>query len=316
MAYLGAHPLMVQRARQVSYCRGTESRYPLAMNLPAKQEPALASIASALGKAALIMLAHPVWSALSQFNVIVSPSIPWAAVLMLLLLFLLWRFLDGRIGPKRSALARHALLKWHPLPSAVWAWALLAGAFAMASMFMIETNSCLVGGSVTTNAASASDFAHLPLWTGLMFLGVTCVLAAFVEESAFRGYMQSELAPRFGILPSIAIVAVAFAAFHLYGRTLQVWLGGLADWVAISCIFSALTYLTGSILPAFICHFVIDLALFSLDWFQDPLYRLRAAVPGAHMSIGTLVCSLSAIASLVAFRQLARVTSTDVLATS
>jgi membrane protease YdiL (CAAX protease family) len=51
--------------------------------------------------------------------------------------------------------------------------------------------------------------------TGISTGLVASAVAAFVEESAFRGTLQSELRTRFGFASTAAMVAVAFAAFHL-----------------------------------------------------------------------------------------------------
>jgi len=253
---------------------------------------------------------HPIWGLLSHENIVLSPGIPWAPVVMLALLWVLWQFLDGRIGPRSSGDARRALLKWKNLPRPVWTWSLIAGGLAMISMAMIDTQSVLFGSQATLNAALAAGFADLPLPTGIAFAVTASLLAAMVEESAFRGYMQSDLSRRFRPGVVIALVAVTFAIFHLYGRTLQQWIDGFPDWVVISAIFSLLVYLTGSILPCLVCHFVVDLALFSLDWFDDPLRTLRVTVAGPHVSRGCVVCITAAVLSGLAFRKLATMART------
>jgi membrane protease YdiL (CAAX protease family) len=176
---------------------------------------------------------------------------------------------------------------------------------------MIETHSFQFGGAAITNGLLVVGFAQYSLLTGITFAIVTSLVAAFVEESAFRGYMQSDLERRLNRPLTIVMVALAFAVFHLYGRTLQQWSAGLADWVVISAVFSVLVILTGSIVPAVVCHFLIDLALFSLDWFQDPLHRLREIAPGVHLSWGAILCCVSAAASAAAFAKLAKVTRAD-----
>jgi membrane protease YdiL (CAAX protease family) len=279
------------------------------MNSDAKAQSPLSALAGAVAKAALIMLMHPVWPLLSQLNLKISPGVPWAAIVILFLLYLLWQFLDGRIGPRNTSDARRALLKWKPAPGPVWIWALTAGGLAMISMAMIETHSFQVAGVTTTNSLLAAGFGQYSLLTGTAFAVVSSLLAALVEESAFRGYMQSDLEKRFGLPPTIVMVALAFAIFHLYGRTAQQWIAGFADWTVISVIFSLLVVFTGSIVPAVVCHFVIDLALFSLDWFDDPLEPLRAIVPGIHLSWGAVIFCFSTVASILAFWKLARVSS-------
>lgn len=223
---------------------------------------------------------------------------------MLALLWLLWQFLDGRIGPQTSADSRHLLLRRTPLPAAVWTWSLIAGGFAMIATAMIDTHSVQFGRDATLNAALVVGFTGLPHQTGITFAVAASLLAAVVEESAFRGYMQTDLCRRFRPANAIAMVAIAFAIFHLYGRTLQQWISGFLDWVAISVIFSLLVLITGSILPGVVCHFTVDVALFSLDWFEDPLRGLRVAVPGLHVSRGLVVCCAAATLSVMSFRKL------------
>jgi membrane protease YdiL (CAAX protease family) len=129
-------------------------------------------------------------------------------------------------------------------------------------------------------------------------------VAALVEESAFRGYMQSDLATRFGFAATAALVAVAFATFHLYGRTLAQWTAGLGSWLAISVVFSALVWFSRSLLPALLGHFLLDVALFSLDFLDDALRPLRQPLLGLPISRGAALFAVLALASAVAFWRL------------
>jgi membrane protease YdiL (CAAX protease family) len=265
--------------------------------------------AAALGQAALIMLMHPIWAGLSVLNLAVSPRLPWAAALEIIFLWILWRFLAGSSGSRGGRAERHALLKWNHLSGEVWAWSALAGGAAMVCMFLVETHSCVVAWGTGNSAAVVPgplDFAQMTKLTGISFALVTSAVAALVEESAFRGYMQSQLEKRFAAPTTFAIVALTFSAFHLYGRPVHLWLAGIPDWIVISLIFSYLVRVTKSLVPAVICHFVVDAVLFSLDWFDDPLRPLRTIVPGAHASVGTLICGVSALISILAFRSLAK----------
>jgi membrane protease YdiL (CAAX protease family) len=261
-------------------------------------------VLGALGQAALLMLVHVVWSVLVGVNLATSPRWPWAPLLMLFLLVLLWRFLDGRSGPLASRPERHARLQWHWPKAALRGWATAATVASMAAFFLLNTHSYRVTDVV--GRLATEGMAELPLWTGLSIGLVTSAVAAFVEESAFRGYMQSELRTRFGLAATAALVAVAFAAFHLYGRTFAQWTQGLGDWLAISLVFSGLVFLSESLLPALLGHFFLDAALFSLDFLEDVLRPLRRPLWGLPLSLGAACLIVLALASLLAFWQLSR----------
>jgi len=262
----------------------------------------LAAFGEGLGRAALIMLVHPLAFLLTRWNLAVSPGVPWSALVLTVVLWLLWRFLDGRLGPAASAGERRALLKARGLPARVWVWSLLAGGLAMVSMFVIDTHSCSI---VPAGPPGVGSLAQYPLWIGLTFLIVSSsALPALVEEAAFRGIMQSTLERAFGRFATTLIVAVAFAAFHLYGRSVHDWLAGVPAWILVSVVFSALVWLTGSIWPAVVCHFAVDLVLFSLDWLQAPFDAFRASAAAVVPRIGCVVCVVAGVLSVLAFRRL------------
>jgi membrane protease YdiL (CAAX protease family) len=279
-----------------------------------RRQPAALVVLGALGKAALIMLVHPVWSGMAQLNVAHSPRIPWAPPTMMLLLLVLWGFLDGRLGPRRSRASRSALLRWRLPRAGTGGWSVVATAASMGAMFFVDTHSYLVTESF--GGLPTEGMANLPPATGVSFAIVASALAALVEESAFRGYMQSDLATRFRFPATAAMVAVSFAAFHLYGRTIDQWTAGLVPWLTISVLFSGLVWLTDSLIPAVIGHFVLDLSLFSLDWLDDPLRALRRPLLGMQVSAGAACFCVLALISAVAFWRLGRIASTSPVASS
>jgi membrane protease YdiL (CAAX protease family) len=214
-----------------------------------------------------------------------------------------WALLQGRIGPRRSASARRALLHAGPIGPRTWIRALSAGVPAMATMFFLDSHACMVLPVVWNGLPVIGEVARLPLAVGIPFGLVSCAVAAVAEEAAFRGYMQSDLETRFGRLFSWLAVAVAFAGFHLVGRSFADWRAGLLNWIAISLVFSALTDWSGSLLPAIVCHFVVDAALLSLDWLDpkyDPFRRMRLG----PIPAGCLLAAVAAVVSIAAFAKL------------
>ena len=91
-----------------------------------------------------------------------------------------------------------------------------------------------------------------------LFLAVLVVgvLAGSAEEIFFRGYMQSRLVQRLPRGVAVLVTAFCFGVFHLD------WLHGLLALI-LGVYLGWLTELTGSALPAVVCHVVIN-ALFTM----------------------------------------------------
>jgi membrane protease YdiL (CAAX protease family) len=214
-----------------------------------------------------------------------------------------WRFLDGTIGPATSAKRRRELLQSRRLSTPVWFWSLVAGGLAMVAMFMLNTHACSALHH-TNSLPGLGELSALPLLSGVAFAITGCAVAALVEEAAFRGYMQTDLDDRLPWFVSVPLVAVTFAVFHLYGRSLDDWRAGVPDWILISLIFSALVKFSGSIWPAVLCHFAIDLCIITLDWYDEQFDTFRTAEILPGLRIGCLIAILTALASLLAFARL------------
>lgn len=91
-----------------------------------------------------------------------------------------------------------------------------------------------------------------------LFLAVVVigVLAGTAEEAFFRGYMQTRLGERLPPAAAVVIASACFGVLHLE------WLhAGLA--LALGLYLGWITELTGSALPAVVCH-VINNALFTI----------------------------------------------------
>src|SRR4029453_1742142 len=96
------------------------------------------------------------------------------------------------------------------------------------------------------------------------FLSIAAI-AAVTEEIAFRGYMQKPLEEAYGIVPAVLVVGVMFWVAHLdHGITIT----HLPFHIAASVALGLLAYLTRSLVPAMIPHFVGDI-------FLQPAYLFR-----------------------------------------
>jgi hypothetical protein len=82
------------------------------------------------------------------------------------------------------------------------------------------------------------------------------VLAGSAEEIFFRGYVQTRLVQRWPAAAAVIATSVCFGVFHLD------WLHGLLALI-LGLYLGWITELTGSALPAVVCH-VVNNALFTI----------------------------------------------------
>jgi len=122
-----------------------------------------------------------------------------------------------------------------------------------------------------------------------LFLAVLIVgvLAGTAEEIFFRGYMQTRLVQRLPRGAAVFVTSLFFGVFHmdpLHGL-LALILGLYLGWI---------TELTGSALPAVVCH-VVNNALFTLltaAWGAVDGFEINLALgaAGAVVFAGTVLC--------------------------
>ena len=129
-----------------------------------------------------------------------------------------------------------------------------------------------------------------------LFLAVLIVggLAGTAEEIFFRGYMQTRLVQRLPRGAAVFVTSLCFGVFHLD------WLHGLLALI-LGLYLGWITELTGSALPAVVCH-VINNALFTLltaSWGAVDGLEINIALgaAGAVVFVGTVLCLRTAPAA-------------------
>lgn len=80
-----------------------------------------------------------------------------------------------------------------------------------------------------------------------LFIIMSTIFIAIVEEVAFRSFLLSLTNRHFSIIVSILINIIAFSLFHFNSKIIQLMFMGL--------IFSIITIYTENLLPAIIAHF-------------------------------------------------------------
>jgi membrane protease YdiL (CAAX protease family) len=240
----------------------------------------------------LVGLAGGVWSFLLLRNLRTSPSYPWSVAVMGILLWILWQYLSGRWGPRKSAEYRARALRANRLPARTFLTAAIAGLCAvlsLAGLWMILSRLTVMPAHLLP------PFSRYPILTVALILLMAPLVNAVAEEAGFRGYVQGALEPRIGGAAAIAATALLMLPAHGFtqGFAWQIVL----FYLLIDIVFGTMAYLTNSIVPGIFIHAAGLLLFFTVIWPS----RLPAS----------LLESLSAFvifgaASLVAYFQLAK----------
>jgi membrane protease YdiL (CAAX protease family) len=252
-----------------------------------------------LGLAVTVAVAVP-WSVLAVLNLRLSPCVPWAIPAGLAYLCAATAYLNGSGWPKSTSAARKRWFRAQPLDLAEFNWALLAGFAAVTSLWLLFAAS----GFLSTPPARAPE-ADLPFGVLLGAAIIAAAITALAEEGGLRGFMQAPLERLIGPAPAIAITSVFFVLIHL-SHGLAALARNAPFYLAAGCVYGLLAYLTQSILPSLLLHFLGDILVFAIS-----SSLVHFASPRESSVKACLVASalLFACASVTAFCKLARLTS-------
>ena len=270
------------------------------MNLLRRLSAVLVALFAAF---AILLVGQDLWSAMTFANLKLTPSIPWSAAVMPLILAGLVLFLAGRGWPRWGAEARRALVPLAPVSRKAWLWSLTAGIVGVIALAGLWT---VLGSLVRVAPNALPDTRGIPAWTLVPMLVVSIAAAPLSEEIAFRGYAMGILRRHFGPISAMVISSLMFAAAHLnhglYPTKLLVYfLVGLG--------LAATVWRTGSLLPAMVIHSFGDLVFFTLVWPADAGRRLvgEGGADGVFFAAAALTVACSVL-WYVAFRRLLRAT--------
>jgi membrane protease YdiL (CAAX protease family) len=266
---------------------------------------ALATVATAskhvgLGLAVMVAVTVP-WSALALLNLRLSARLPWAIPLGIAYVGAAASYLNGSGWPKSTSAPRKRGFRAHWLAVAELNWALLAGMAAVAALWFLYAAS----GELAFQARQSSE-AGLPTMVLLSATIIAAAVAAVAEEGGLRGFMQAPLERLLGPAAAIATTSIFFVLIHL-SHGFAALVRNAPFYFAAGCVYGLLAYLTQSILPSLILHFLGDILVFAL---RSSLVHF--GIPRESSTKARLVAAavLLAGASLAAFFRLARLTST------
>lgn len=257
-----------------------------------------------IGVLALVFTLLPggIWSALLIANLVTSPAIPWAAIVMALVLWLIWQYLGGRWWPRSTSEARHRALRASPISRQVFLWALAAGVLAIVAL----TGFWIVLFQLVKSPGNAlPDFSRYPWLTVALTLVMASLVGAVTEEAGFRGYLQGVLERDLSGPAAIVIAALALTPGHGL-RQGFVW-STLLFYFFVDGMFGMTAYLAQSILPGIVVHTLGLLAFFTLVWPNDSARRLVSqGGADAWFWIHVAQVLIFGVLAILAFRQLAK----------
>jgi membrane protease YdiL (CAAX protease family) len=204
---------------------------------------------------AIPLIGTPAWVALIRLNVREHPDSPWAAATTACLLVLMLVWLSGRGWPRStSAFRRFHCRLWRPQPGA-WSGDSLATILGLiGAMVGLSVVYVLMGAS--RPPVDVSPYPTTAIRFSVLLMGP--MVAGVVEETAFRGYMQSHL-ERIGPTFAILVTSAVFTLLHAT-HGLSYLLAVAPGFFLASVVYGYLAQKSGSILPGMALHFAGDLA--------------------------------------------------------
>lgn len=270
--------------------------------MPSVSRRIFAIVWSAILAFLILAFGQGVWAALFITNLKTSPRIPWAVVVMAVVLWLMWQYLGGKWWPRSTSEARHRYLRARRVSGRAFVWAMLAGVLSIVAL----TGYWIVMFQLVKMPANAlPDMSSYPLLTIVLMRVMASLVSPLTEEAGFRGYCQVILEREFRGPAAVVISSVLFALAHFtqgffWPKLLVYFLAGL--------VFGVTAYLTDSILPGIPVHILADLTFFALVWPHDAARRLVAggcadAWFWLHVAQAVVFTALA----IFAFRRLAHV---------
>jgi membrane protease YdiL (CAAX protease family) len=93
----------------------------------------------------------------------------------------------------------------------------------------------------------------MPFITLFLLLVTASIVAGVTEEAAFRGYMQTPIERRYGVVVAILVNGIMFGLLHFTNHPTGV-VTMLPYYVGVAAVYGGLTWATDSILPALVLH--------------------------------------------------------------
>ena len=250
----------------------------------------------------LTAVAGGVWTVLLAANLATSPAIPWAVVVMAVLLWLLWRYLAGAGWPRGTAAARSRYLRARRVTGHAFMWSVGAGLLAiisLAGLWIVLFQLAGLPGRVLP------DYSRYPVVTVALALVMASLVNGVVEEAAFRGYLQGLLEGMLGGAAAILLTTLLMAPEHALTQGF-VW-PTLLFYAVVDVMLGTMAFLTQSIVPGIVTHAIGLLVFFTLVWPADVIRQVVGiGTTEQWFWIHAAQTLIFAVLAMLAFARLAR----------
>ena len=254
----------------------------------------------------LSTVAGGVWTALLVANLRTTPALPWSVPAMAGLLWVAWLNVSGARGDPQNAAERRLRLRARRISGPAFAWAVLAGTLSIASLTGLWI---VLWQMARAKGNTLPDFSRYPLLVVVLVIAMASFTAAAAEEAGFRGYFQSALEPRIG--GPLAILVTALVMLPAHAVTQGFALTTMFFYLCVDGMLGATAFLTQSIVPGVVVHFIGLAVFFSLIWPSDATRRLIGTNgPDAWFWIHAGQAIVAGALAWLAFRHLARIKPT------
>jgi membrane protease YdiL (CAAX protease family) len=188
---------------------------------------------------------------------------PWSIVLMLVPLWLYWKFFNGYSWPKSNIESRRINFRNVHSSRKIWIWGLLGGLLFVA---IIQASFVITFRLIPLPDSFSSQYPiieTLPTSVAWMAIFMSSLVAGICEETGFRGYMQVPLEKRYGPMVAIVVVSIVFCLIHLD----RSWaLSVIPVIFCASVLLGILAYKTQSLIFGIIGHTILDVFDYSFWW--------------------------------------------------
>jgi len=196
---------------------------------------------------------------LMQKNVAIRPDIPWAAAFEIVLLIVLFSYLSGRFWPRALRETRRDYLRMNAVAPALLGQVIITAFCYGLALIAISITSYLLIPMPEEAGALFFALQEAPHTTQIALLATMLIATGFVEEAAYRGYLQCPLEHAYGPVIAILIAAIAFAVSHpMPAFWLPVFTFAALGW-------GLLARFANSIWPGIVTHIFVDGCFFY--WF-------------------------------------------------
>ena len=240
------------------------------------QNPVLRRIAGVIWAAIaawiIALFLQAIWSALILANLQTTPTIPWAAPAILVMVWLAWQYLAGNGPPASTSEYRRRHLRARPIAMPVFLWSLLAGALSIAALA-----GCWIAMAriVRMPGRGLLEMSAYPALTVSVLIFTGSLIGPFMEQAGFWGYGQVILEDHFRPWTAIIILSIMFG-FGPHPPPGSVLWPRFMFYFLASVSFGLLAFYTRSILPGLVTHIGADLVFFTLIWPHDSTRPLIA----------------------------------------